>query len=275
MTAFAGLVDRLFADPNLGRDATWEPAEGEPISVRVVARRADAVTEFGGAALVGDDALDVRVAEVADPRPGDRIVVDGEAFVVQGEPVRDRERLVWTLDARPDETRRGSSTSTSTAISRRRSRPRSSAAEKAVTLGVTRTGEALKAAWRAQVTGAGLGRRLANAIRANRYPRSGELISAASLVFSRAAEITDAFDRGVLIRSKHGLWLAIPTAEAGTRGVGRARITPAWLGAAHRHAAALRLPPRPPEPARRRRRPGQRARARRGEARTDAGATAC
>jgi len=39
MTAFAGLVDRLFADPSLGRDATWEPAEGEPVSVRVVARR--------------------------------------------------------------------------------------------------------------------------------------------------------------------------------------------------------------------------------------------
>ena len=100
------------------------------------------------------------------------------------------------------------------------------AAEKAVTVGVARTGEALKAAWRAQVTGAGLGRRLANAIRANRYPRSGVSISAASLVWSRAAEITDAFDRGALIRSKHGLWLAIPTAEVGTRGVGRARITP-------------------------------------------------
>jgi hypothetical protein len=48
------------------------------------------------------------------------------------------------------------------------------AAERAVTVGVARTGEALKAAWRAQVTGAGLGRRLANAIRANLYPRSGE-----------------------------------------------------------------------------------------------------
>ena len=100
------------------------------------------------------------------------------------------------------------------------------AAEKAVTIGVTRAGEALKAAWRAQVTGAGLGRRLANAIRANRYPRSGESISAASLVFSRAAEITDAFHRGVLIRSKHGLWLAIPTPAAG-RALGGRRITPA------------------------------------------------
>ena len=102
MTAFAGLVDRLFADPNLGRDATYEPADGEPVSVRVVARRADAVTEFGGARLWSETTrLDLRVAEVANPRPGDRIVIDGEAFVVQGEPVRDRERLVWTLDVRP------------------------------------------------------------------------------------------------------------------------------------------------------------------------------
>ena len=102
MTAFAGLVDRLFADPNLGRDATYEPADGEPVSVRVVARRADAVTEFGGARLWSETTrFDLRVAEVANPRPGDRIVIDGEAFVVQGEPVRDRERLVWTLDVRP------------------------------------------------------------------------------------------------------------------------------------------------------------------------------
>ena len=67
-----------------------------------------------------------------------------------------------------------------------------------------------------QVTGAGLGQRLANTIRANRYPRSGESINAASLVFSRAPKIVDAFDRGALIRSKHGFYLAIPTAEAGT-----------------------------------------------------------
>ena len=103
MAAFAGLVDRLFADANLGRDATWEPAAGEPISIRVVARRADAISEFGGARLWSETTrFEVRVAEVANPRPGDRVVVDGEAFVVQGEPVRDRERLVWTLEVRPE-----------------------------------------------------------------------------------------------------------------------------------------------------------------------------
>ncbi len=45
--------------------------------------------------------IDLRVAEVANPRPGDRIEIDGEAFLIQGEPVRDRERLVWTVDLRP------------------------------------------------------------------------------------------------------------------------------------------------------------------------------
>ena len=27
--------------------------------------------------------------------------IDGDAFLIQGEPVRDRERLVWTVDLRP------------------------------------------------------------------------------------------------------------------------------------------------------------------------------
>jgi hypothetical protein len=45
--------------------------------------------------------FDLRVSEVVTPRPGDRLILDGETFVVQGEPARDRERLVWTLDARP------------------------------------------------------------------------------------------------------------------------------------------------------------------------------
>ena len=45
--------------------------------------------------------IDLRVAEVPNPRPGDWIEIDGGAFLTQGEPVRDRERLVWTVDLRP------------------------------------------------------------------------------------------------------------------------------------------------------------------------------
>ena len=101
MTAFAGLVDRLFADPNLGRDAVYEPADGEPVPSASSPGAPTRSPSSAAPALVGDDAARRPRQRGRDPRPGDRLVVDGETFVVQGEPVRDRERLVWTLDVRP------------------------------------------------------------------------------------------------------------------------------------------------------------------------------
>ena len=102
MNAFATIIEILFADPNIGGEAIYTSDGGAPALVRIVARRADAVTEFGDARLWSETTrIDLRVAEVPNPRPGDRIEIDGEAFLVQGEPVRDRERLVWTVDLRP------------------------------------------------------------------------------------------------------------------------------------------------------------------------------
>ena len=48
------------------------------------------------------------------------------------------------------------------------------AGEKAVTAAMREAGTGLKSDWRAQITGAGLGRRLANSIRSQTFPRSGE-----------------------------------------------------------------------------------------------------
>jgi len=91
------------------------------------------------------------------------------------------------------------------------------AAERAVTLGVTQAGERLKSDWRTQVTGAGLGTKLARTIRSARYPKHGTSIGAASLVWSKAPQIIGAHDEGALIRSKNGFWLAIPTSVARER----------------------------------------------------------
>jgi hypothetical protein len=102
MSAFAAAVGALFADPNMGRDAVYIADGGAPVLVRVVARRADAITDFGDARLWSETTrVDLRVAEVQNPLPGDRIEIDAEAFLIQGEPVRDRQRLVWTVDLRP------------------------------------------------------------------------------------------------------------------------------------------------------------------------------
>ncbi|WP_333834999.1 head-tail joining protein [Rubrimonas sp.] len=65
-------------------------------------RRPDTIATFAEARLWSETALfDIRVSEVPSPRPGDTIRLGEESFVVQGEPVRDRERLVWTVEARP------------------------------------------------------------------------------------------------------------------------------------------------------------------------------
>jgi hypothetical protein len=102
MTAFAAALDALFADAHLARDVIYTAEGGAPVLVRAILRRPDDVTGFGEARIWSETTrLDLRLAEVATPRPGDRIEIDGEAFLIQGEPVRDRERLVWTVDLRP------------------------------------------------------------------------------------------------------------------------------------------------------------------------------
>jgi hypothetical protein len=104
------------------------------------------------------------------------------------------------------------------------------AGERAVTTAMREAGTGLKSAWRAQITGAGLGTRLANSIRSASFPKSGESLNAAALVWSNAPVIIGAHDTGPLIRSKNGFWLAIPTPAAGksTRGGrrGSASTTP-------------------------------------------------
>jgi len=102
MSAFAVALDALFADSNLAREAVYTPEGYAPVPIRVITRRADDVSGFGDARIWSETTrIDLRVAEVSNPRPGDRVEMDGEAFLIQGEPVRDRERLVWTIDLRP------------------------------------------------------------------------------------------------------------------------------------------------------------------------------
>jgi hypothetical protein len=99
------------------------------------------------------------------------------------------------------------------------------AGEKAVSAAMRIAGTGLKDAWRAQITGAGLGARLARTIRSEQFPKGRPSLNAAALVWSKAPVIVNAHDTGPLIRSKDGFWLAIPTPAAGksTRG---GKITP-------------------------------------------------
>ncbi|MBE0455683.1 MAG: hypothetical protein IBX58_18810 [Roseovarius sp.] len=99
------------------------------------------------------------------------------------------------------------------------------AGEKAVSTATREAGTSLKTAWRAQITGAGLGRRLANTIRSEQFPKGRPSLSAAAVIWSKAPVIIGAHDTGPLIRSRNGFWLAIPTPAAGKSPRG-GRITP-------------------------------------------------
>jgi hypothetical protein len=101
MTVFQGAVDATFAA--FGIDATYTPAGGEPVAVRVIARRPDTIVGFGETRIHADTAtFELRTSEAASPRPGDQLTIGSDTFVVQGEPERrDPDGLVRTVDVRP------------------------------------------------------------------------------------------------------------------------------------------------------------------------------
>jgi hypothetical protein len=99
------------------------------------------------------------------------------------------------------------------------------AGERAVSAAILEASSGLKSDWRREVTGAGLGNRLARTIRSAQYPKGKASLNAAALVWSNAPVIVGAHETGPPIRSKSGIWLAIPTAAAGKSARG-GRITP-------------------------------------------------
>ncbi len=103
MTVFAAAMDRIYANPSMAVAAVWISATtSQERPIRVVRRDPDRITEFAAGRFVSDTTMvDVRVYDLPDPRPGDLIVIGADTFTVQGEPMRDRERLIWALDLRP------------------------------------------------------------------------------------------------------------------------------------------------------------------------------
>jgi len=102
MSAFSAAMDAIFQDQNMAVEATWTPQGGAPLPVRVIRKAPDELTSFGAARILSDTTfIDVRVSEMPSPKPGDTIIIGVDTFTIQGEPKRDRERLVWTLELVP------------------------------------------------------------------------------------------------------------------------------------------------------------------------------
>jgi hypothetical protein len=102
MTAFVEALGVLFLDANLAVEIWHRDSEGQFTRARGILRRPDDITEFGSARLLSDTTrIDVRVADIPDPRRQEQILIGEETFLIQGEPRRDRERLIWTIELAP------------------------------------------------------------------------------------------------------------------------------------------------------------------------------
>ncbi len=101
--AFAAAMDDLFADPNVAANAVYLPSSGGAGSdVRVILKRPDEVASFGEARIASETlVLLVRVVEIQDPEEDDMFLINGNNYIVQGTPVADALRLIWTLNTRP------------------------------------------------------------------------------------------------------------------------------------------------------------------------------
>jgi hypothetical protein len=100
---FAAAIDDLFADPAIAADGLWRAGGADPaLPVRAIARLGDRITDFSDARFVNATAmLEVRVAEMPTPASGDTVETGGRLLIVQGEPLADALRLVWTVECRP------------------------------------------------------------------------------------------------------------------------------------------------------------------------------
>lgn len=93
----------MFGNPIMARAATWySGGVGAGTSVRVITKEPDAVTGYGTGQLWSETMMvDIRVFEAPSLAEGDELEIGGARFVVQGEPKRDRDRLIWTAELVP------------------------------------------------------------------------------------------------------------------------------------------------------------------------------
>ena len=102
MTAFAIAATAMFRDPNIAVDAVYRPGgTGAGVSIRVVFSSPDQLAAFGEGRFVTDTVLiAVCVADAPDLAESDTVEINGTLYTLRGAPIRDADRLVWSVEAR-------------------------------------------------------------------------------------------------------------------------------------------------------------------------------
>lgn len=87
---------------HLGTPGTYRRADGAEVATHFFAKTPDVVASFGDTRLViATYRFDLLARDVPDPQEGERFTVNDVAYQVVGEPLADRDRLIWTITGAP------------------------------------------------------------------------------------------------------------------------------------------------------------------------------
>lgn len=103
MSLYTILVDQLFADPNIMREATHrQGGVGDGTALKIRFKAPDERLAAGAfEAVVGTVLIDVRVSECPTLARHDTFTLsDDSVYKVIGDPRRDSERLIWRAEAK-------------------------------------------------------------------------------------------------------------------------------------------------------------------------------
>ncbi|WP_019223975.1 head-tail joining protein [Bartonella rattaustraliani] len=94
--SFKLAINRLF--DRLGLDALY-CGNGEEIPLKVILKSPDQIIDFRQTYIHSPiHMMEVRVTEIANPKAGDEVRLDGAIYRVQGESIQDTHNLVWKME---------------------------------------------------------------------------------------------------------------------------------------------------------------------------------
>jgi hypothetical protein len=91
----------MLRDRNMAADAIFRAGgAGDGIALRVIFRAPDEQVDWQRTQIATETfVIEVPVAKVAQPVAGDTFEIDGNVWVVYGQPRRDAEGVFWTIEA--------------------------------------------------------------------------------------------------------------------------------------------------------------------------------
>ena len=97
--AMVAAVRAVFADPTIGVDAIYTPADGSGVPVRAIDQTKSVRTDLFGAAVASTGRMvELQKAEVGTPVRGDTVEIDATVWTINVDPKPVDDGLVWACE---------------------------------------------------------------------------------------------------------------------------------------------------------------------------------